>query len=211
MSLYPQECTQTYKQYWFTMQLNKPHLYEENPTSFVTRLPFINTEDYGFWLLQMSHVEGLDCVEEVVFAIPGSKAEVIASDRFSKTSVSNIEGAYNKLLGFNFFGFAWIELVRGRVLVPDDNEIAVIVKFVQQCSSPNNPMSIPFATVDELFSEFEECKNFSVVCDEIRSAFLKQGHSIEDYERMLTAITNKESEFFPTQDELFKFYAEQQV
>lgn len=191
------------------MELNKQHIFEENPVSFVTRLPFLSTEDYGFWLLQMSHIEGLDCVEEVVFTVPGSNPEVVASDRFSKTSIANIEAAYNKLLGFNFFGFAWIELVRARVIVPDEKEIAVLAKFVQQCSSPNHPMSISFATVDELLAELEDCANYSMVCEEIRSAFQKQFHSIEDFERMLTAITNPESEFFPTQDELLKFYSEQ--
>lgn len=193
------------------MELNKQHLFEENPISFVTRLPFLSTEDYGFWLMQMSHIEGLDCVEEVVFSIPGSKPEVVASDRFSKTSIANIEAAYNKLLGFNFFGFAWLELVRARVIVPDNKEIAILANFVQQCSSPNHPMSIPFATVDEVFAEMEDCTNYSLVCEKIRSAFQKQFYSIEDFERMLTAIANLKSEFFPTQDELLKFYSEQQA
>lgn len=191
------------------MQFNNTHLYEENPTSFITRLPFLSSEEYGFWLLQMSHVEGLSCVDDVVFSIPGSKPEAVTSDRFSKTSISNIEAAYNKLLGFNFFSFVWIELIRARIVVPEENEIAVLAKFVQQCSNPNNPMSIPFTTVDQLFAEFEEYANFTIVCDEIRAAFLKQHHSIEDFERMLTCIANNQSEFFPTQDELFKFYSEQ--
>lgn len=191
------------------MELNKPQLFEENSVSFVTRLPFLSTEDYGFWLLQMSHIEGLDCVEEVVFPIPGSKPEVVASDRFSKTSIANIEAAYNKLLGFNFFAFAWLELVRGRGIVPDEKEIAVLAKFVQQCSSPNHPMSIPFATIDELFAELEDCANYSQVCEEIRSTFQKQFHSIEDFERLISAIADKNSEFFPTQDELLQFYSEQ--
>ena len=193
------------------MQLNKQYLFEVNPTSFVARLPFLSTEEYGFWLLQMSHIEGLDCVEEVVFPIPGSKREVVTSDRFSKTSVANIEAAYNKLLSFNFFGFAWLELVRERFIVPDEKEIAVLAKFVQQCSSQNHSMLIPFATIDELFAELEGCANYSQVCEEIRSAFLKQFHCVEDFERMLTAINNKESEFFPTQDELLKFYSQQQA
>lgn len=193
------------------MEFKKPHLFEENPVSFVTRLPFLSTEEYGFWLLQMSHIEGLDCVEEVVFPIPGSRPEAVTSDRFSKTSIANIEAAYNKLLGFNFFGFAWLELVRARVIVPDEKEVSVLAKFVQQCSALNNAMSIPFATVDELFSELEDCANYGIVCDEIRSTFQKQFHSIEDFERMISAIANNNSEFFPTQEELLKFYTEQQA
>jgi hypothetical protein len=183
--------------------LNKiPFLYEENPQSFVSRLPFLGTEEYGAWLLHMAHVEGLECVDEVVFE------DVEANDqgRFSKTSQENIMLAYNKLYAFNFLGHAWLELIRGRKIIPDEKEIGVLVQFLNEITVNGPPMGIPFDVIDKLYAEMQMCTNYMTVCEAICTAFIEQKYSVKDFERFLMAIEETDNEYLPTQAEVLNFY-----
>lgn len=177
-------------------------LYQVNPNSFVTRLPFLSTDEYGGWLLHMAHIEGLGCVDEVVF----EEVETTEEGRFSKTSHENIMVAYNKALAFNFIGHVWLELLRGRQFAADDKETKVLTNFIVELTSNGAPMATPFNVIDDLYAEMQSCTNYMAVCETICETFLEQGFSIKDFERFLAIFEEKENENLPTQVEVLNFY-----
>lgn len=179
-----------------------PFLYQEKPKSFVSRLPFLSTDEYGGWLLHMAHIEGLECVDEAIFK------EIVPTEqgRFSKTSPENIMVAYNKAFAFNFLGHAWLELLRGRKFTADDKEVEVLTKFIVELSVKGAPMATPFNVIDELYAEMQSCGNYMTVCEAICEAFLEQKFTLNDFERFLAAFEEKENEHLPTQVEILDFY-----
>lgn len=177
-----------------------PFLYEQNPKAFIERLPFLSSYEYGAWLIHMAHIEGFDCVDEIVF----KDIQVNEQTKLIKTNSENIKLAYNKLLAFNFLGHAWLHLIRGRHFEPNEQEVLMLSKLVSELRLGETPMGIPFSVIDRLHAEMQLCEHYITVCNLIQKAFIKQKYSTKDFERFLCALDDNEN--LPSQKEVLIFY-----